>query len=99
MIARKLAHAEAQKGVALIALLALFAFVLVGVLLTTATGTADAIERDKKTFASLAIAKRALIDFAAGGPIDFATPNRPGDLPCPDLNNDGQAEGICNAPA
>lgn len=42
------------------------------------------IERDKITAAALAQAKVALIGYAA------ADSNRPGELPCPDIGNDGE---------
>ncbi len=42
------------------------------------------IERDKITAAALAQAKAALIGYAA------SDSNRPGELPCPDFNNDGE---------
>ena len=55
------------------------AAVLVGVLSSSALQT----ERDKTTADALAKAKAALIGYAV------SDPNRPGELPCPDFNNDG----------
>lgn len=48
----------------------------------------SAIERDKITAAALAQAKEALIGYAVGVS-DFSGGDRPGDLPCPDLNDSG----------
>ncbi len=48
-------------------------------------------ERDKKTEAALAKARDALIGYAA----ENAT--RPGNLPCPDLTNNGQQTTPCNS--
>lgn len=59
------------------------------------------IERDKKTAAALAEAKAALLGYAASrnlNTIACASASncpRPGDLPCPDTNNDGVAESSC----
>lgn len=74
-----------QKGLALL--------VFITVLATAATafsvkalsnsGTNVRIDRDKITAAALAQAKDALIGYASADPI------RPGELPCPDVNNDG----------
>ncbi len=54
------------------------------------------IERDQKTAEVLAQAKEALIGFAVSVALNnsSATP-RPGDLPCPDTNDNGEAESAC----
>lgn len=57
--------------------------------LNSATLTA---QRNQTTSDALAQAKDALIGYAASVPLN---PARPGDLPCPDLNNDGNAENGC----
>jgi hypothetical protein len=54
----------------------------------------------QKTMAALALAQQALLAYAYQ-PLFTTTPcrmncPRPGDLPCPDRNNDGIAEGNCN---
>ncbi len=83
-----------QNGVALI----IFTLVLVLAVTTYFFSQLSAsdikIERDKKTFAALTEAKLALIGFAARSGTAFGTA-RPGDLPCPDINNDGVAEPSC----
>jgi hypothetical protein len=48
-----------QQGVALIILLALLGIVVIGVLLTIARSSAEAVERDKRTIEALAKAKEA----------------------------------------
>lgn len=53
-------------------------------------------KRDKITEQVLAQAKEALIGYAISRPLNaFGSAVRPGDLPCPDMNNDGTAEGAC----
>jgi len=47
-------------------------------------------EKDKKTAAALEQAKAALIGYATGVS-NFSANGRPGDLPCPDLNDSGSA--------
>ena len=52
------------------------------------------LERDRITNVALAQAKEALIGYAAS--VDLSSSGaRPGDLPCPDTNNDGVAETLC----
>lgn len=53
------------------------------------------LAKDKVTEDALEQARIALIGFAAGN--SLAAPQRPGDLPCPDRNNNGQDDdGACN---
>lgn len=70
-----------------------------GYLLHALNPVAIGIERDKKTSMALAEAKAALIGYAASVDLTAGscTTNcpRPGDLPCPDIDNDGIAESAC----
>jgi type II secretory pathway pseudopilin PulG len=50
------------------------------------------IEKDKRTEEALALAKVALIGYAAS--VDLPGAGRPGDLPCPDTDDDGSANAI-----
>jgi hypothetical protein len=57
--------------------------------------------RQRQTAASLAKAKEALIGFAVGVDIGAACGSpwdckRPGELPCPDLDDDGSADTPCD---
>ena len=83
-----------QKGAALI----IFALVLVlaatAFLVSQLDGSGIKIEREKKTAAALAEAKAALIGSAARSGVLTGLP-RPGDLPCPDTNDDGSSNGPC----
>ena len=67
----------------------LIATVLFGVLVTALSGASTQSAYDEKTIPVLAIAQRALIDYAA------ANATRPGRLPCPDTTNTGVADAIC----
>jgi hypothetical protein len=87
---------RAQRGAALIAAIALFSLILVGVLFATARGDSVA-DRDAITARAFAAARDALIARAA------MDANRPGGLPCPDLLTDNPAfnnvpnDGIADA--
>ena len=52
-------------------------------------------ERDRATERSLALAREALIAYAADRPVDTIV--GPGYLPCPDLDGDGWAEPTCGS--
>ena len=56
------------------------------------------IAKDKVTADALAQAKAALIGYAAGVS-NLAGGDRPGDLPCPDLNDNGAPSTPCNTQA
>jgi hypothetical protein len=64
----------------------------VAVLTSLARSAAETADRDRRTVEAMAIAKQALIGFAIRG--TKSTQGRPGDLPCPDLNNDGSADAV-----
>ncbi|MFN7087125.1 MAG: hypothetical protein ACK4N4_10945 [Burkholderiales bacterium] len=85
-----------QRGQVLLGTVVLLGIVLGAVFYNLAGPTGSAIERDKITNAALAQAKDALIAFASGQP--FNGPNeRPGDLPCPDIDDNGIADSNCNS--
>jgi hypothetical protein len=81
--------------VALVVLVAVIGFLLIGVLLGVARGSAIETERQKRNAQTLAKAKEALIAYAVAVQPDTLA-KRPGDLPCPDLDNDGDAEATCS---
>jgi hypothetical protein len=59
-----------------------------------------ALKRDKATAAAFADVKLALVGWSAARTPTGALPNaRPGELPCPDMNNDGFEDGTCVAGA
>jgi type II secretory pathway pseudopilin PulG len=84
-------------GQALIAILLIIGFGIAALVYALATPATITIENDQKTAAALAQAKDALIGYAAGQPNlgNF----RPGELPCPDTNDDGNEENTCDTPA
>ncbi len=57
------------------------------------------LKRDQKTTDALALAKATLIAHAVSQPVyaGNSPPNRIGDLPCPDANDDGSADACGNA--
>lgn len=73
-----------NRGQGLFVLLALLFFVGAGLIFSLARPAPPNIKKDEQTTAALAQAKDALIGYAA------SDANRPGELPCPDVNNDGQ---------
>ncbi len=91
--------ARNQKGMVLLMLLLIFTLIASIYFLRSLDSTGINNERAEKTQKALAEAKMALLAFASNR--DF-TPSgcgnncpRPGDLPCPDTNNDGFAEVSC----
>jgi hypothetical protein len=88
-----------QRGMALIMLVFIVGLAATGYLLHALNPASMRAERDKKTASALAEAKAALIGYAAGVDLTPGTCTtncpRPGDLPCPDTDNDGEAEGSC----
>lgn len=82
-----------QRGVALMVMLVIMIIGSAAFLVSSLSRSALQIERDQKTSEALAQAKEALISYAAS--VDLTGSKRPGDLPCPDTNNDGLAETSC----
>jgi hypothetical protein len=80
-----------QKGAALIIFAVIFALAATAFLVSQLDGSGVKIEREKKTVAALAEAKAALIGFAARSGV-LTGQARPGDLPCPDTNEDGSSD-------
>ena len=104
---RKLSYFQ-EKGVALIVFVFMIALVLTAFLLKTYDPARLKAEHDKKTNQALAQAKQALLAYAAEpitGSVNGAllacgvNCKRPGDLPCPDIDNDGTADPPCSVSA
>ncbi|MEO8100945.1 MAG: hypothetical protein ABI790_00365 [Betaproteobacteria bacterium] len=75
----------------------LLALGIMGVLLVTQFNIGAAqVARNRATDDVLRIASDGLIAYAAGRDFSASTP-KPGTLPCPDLNDDGLAEGTCGS--
>lgn len=83
----------AQRGGALMVMLVIMVMGAAAILVSSLNSTALQIERDKKTVDALAQAKDALIGYATS--VDLDTSARPGDLPCPDTDNDGAQNSPC----
>ena len=95
-------QANRQSGIALIVVLVLLGLLVGALAIGLASDLARENKKQKQTTDALAKAKEALIGYAAGvnlnpSPACAGAPNcvRPGDLPCPDIDNDGVAQGSC----
>ena len=93
-----------QCGAVLMVMLVIMIIGAVTIFVMSLNSSALQLERDKVTADALAKAKEALIGYAVKVQIDNlscpAAGNncaRPGDLPCPDTNNDGVAETSCGS--
>ena len=91
---------NSQCGMALFMLVFILVLATTGYMLKSLDSVGVKNERDKKTAIALVEAKTAVLAYAASqnlipsGPCGTNCP-RPGDLPCPDTNNDGNAEPSC----
>ena len=82
-----------ERGQALLALIALLGLVMTITLFTFLSPSQTRIKAEAETQKIMVEAKNALIGFAATRGYDPSRPgSRPGQLPCPDTNNDGLAE-------
>ncbi len=87
----RLPHALPQRGFALIALLAVLATGMLYFLVGQLDAGAMQRRQDEATTRALAQAKEALIAYAVSVNLNGGD-DRPGDLPCPDLDDNGIAE-------
>lgn len=88
-----------QRGAALMVMLVIMVMGIAAILASSLSSTTLQIERGNITADALAQAKEALIGYATSVALTPSGNKRPGDLPCPDSNNDGVAESSCgNAP-
>lgn len=87
-----------QHGAALLVLLCTLAASVAGTMLIHASASYAARQREAITATALARAHQALLAYAIAVSPDTAA-KRPGDLPCPDLDNDGSAELTCTTAA
>ncbi len=79
----------AQRGIVLIGLLALLVMGALAFLVGQLQTAGMRRDQDLATLQALAQAKDALIAYAVS--VDLSGTKRPGDLPCPDRDNDGKA--------
>lgn len=89
-----------QHGAVFIVMMVIMVLGTAAFLTNSLNSTSLQIARDKVTADALAQAKEALVGYAVKVQVSNSTscsPNctRPGDLPCPDTNNDGIAESSC----
>jgi len=81
---RALLGLKPQRGLALIFVISVLALAATLVLLGSLNAASLRVERDRTTREALIKAKEALIAYAV------SDSNRPGELPCPDINDDGK---------
>lgn len=90
---------HAQRGAVLMVMLVIMVMGSATLLVNSLNSSAIKLERDQVTAASLVQAKDALIGYATKSGADASCTGsncaRPGDLPCPDTDNDGDAEPSC----
>ncbi len=84
-----------QRGAALMITLVIMVMGAATFLVSSLNNTALQTKRDEISADALAQAKEALISYAASVTLTPSGSKRPGDLPCPDTNNDGLAEPSC----
>jgi hypothetical protein len=95
---------SAQRGFAMIAILALVALIAAFLIASSLNRTAADVsnEREDRSMSALRKAKAALIAYAANEQWQAykgQTTNQPGGLPCPDINDSGSSPGICSGVA
>lgn len=89
-----------QRGQAMLFTVLLLVVGVAALVYNFLTPATQSIERDKKTAAALAEARAALIGWSASRtPPDLISTIRPGELPCPDIDNTGTDAGGCVAGA
>lgn len=85
---------DLQRGSAAMALLAILMIALATLIISATSAERLNVERQQKTALALGAAHDALVAYAVSVQPDTHA-KRPGDLPCPDLDNDGDAELTC----
>ena len=85
-----------QHGAAFIVMLVIMIMGVTAFLVSSLKSNALQIKRDEVTAEALAQAKEALMGYAVSVNLTGGIA-RPGDLPCPDTNNDGVAENSCGS--
>jgi hypothetical protein len=93
------AWGRSQRGQYIIMLVLLLAIGTGFLVFSFAGPRSVAAQRNAQTEAVLAQVKQALIGYAASSPANPTSTERPGELPCPDLANDGFDDGSCAAGA
>lgn len=92
-----------QHGYVLLLALLLLVGVGTGLFLAAQNNANQQLRREQANAQVLELARSALLGYAAGRQL-LSTANHPGELPCPDLDNDGSdsteaSGGGCNTPA
>ncbi len=93
-IAARLQRRSTQRGQVLLGIVVILGIFLGALFYTFVSPARSTAERDKITNAALAQARDALIGFAAA--LQYSGTERPGNLPCPDINGTGGQGSNCN---
>ncbi len=94
-VASASSHRQMRGGASLLAIIVVAILVLLlARLFAGFLGAEDVSDRDKVSLEALTQAKAGLIAYAVSVQPDTYA-KRPGELPCPDLDNDGDAEITC----
>jgi len=93
------ARDRSQRGQVIIMIVLMLALGAGFLVYSLAGSRALAAQKNADTDAALAQVKQALIGYAASPPSNATNTERPGELPCPDMNNDGFGDGSCVAGA
>jgi type II secretory pathway pseudopilin PulG len=86
-----------QRGAMFLILAILIVTALSAMMLNPGSAAQRDQQRAHRTALALAQAKEALLAWSMARPDTGPADSRPGELPCPDTNNDGTAEAACNA--
>lgn len=84
-----------HRGAVLMVMLVILILGGTAMLLNALNSSTPQLARAKVTADALAQAKEALIGYATA--VELTGTNRPGDLPCPDIDNDGIKENACGS--
>ncbi|MCC7413899.1 MAG: hypothetical protein IT495_19955 [Gammaproteobacteria bacterium] len=84
-----------ERGAVLLAVMLIFITGAAYFLLEDLNAATRQAAREQQTAAALSMAKQGLIAYAVSYPDRVNADSGPGYLPCPDIDNDGDAEGTC----
>lgn len=91
-------HGRGEAGAALLTSMVLILLIGISAFLAFSQGDSSEAAKQRRTDQALAEAKAALIGYALARPLDVSEAERRlGELPCPDRDDDGDAELACSS--